>query len=381
MWFIARFAGTEVARFGAESEVTLGGPGDSVTLFHGEEADAWLVLGVSFAVLVLVDLCLFAARPERMSFMLACVSTLGWVMCAVAFNAYVLWRFGHQAAWQWASAYALEWLLSFDNLFVFHSIFTAYKTPEHMRHRPLFIGIMGAVLMRLSFLSGAEYLMHTVWFMHLVFGLLLVVIGVRSVLSDDDEDDERPHWIASKAAQYLPIVDWYDPSGAFFVKVRVGVDGMVPTGPPSSYGAVAMSATREVWRGTLLVVVLICIEAADLIFAVDSVSAVVAQVNHLFLAYSAVVFAMLGLRSGFFVIDVLAATFEMFKYGIAVMLVFIGLKLIFASYVSIRPEAVCAVLVFVLSASVGVSYAMGKVNTPEPSPRETREADKAAHSA
>jgi len=380
MWFIARFAGTEVARFSTETEATLGGPGDSVTLFRGEEADAWLVLGVSFAVLILADLCLFAARPERMSFMLACVTTLGWVMCAVAFNGYVLYRFGHQAAWQWASAYALEWLLSFDNLFVFHSIFTAYKTPEHMRHRPLFIGIVGAVVMRLSFLSGAEYLMHTVWFMHLIFGLLLVVIGVRSVL-DDDEDDERPHWIASKAAQYLPIVDWYDPSGAFFVKVRVDANGLVPTGPPSSYGAVAMNATREAWRGTLLVVVLICIEAADLIFAVDSVSAVVAQVNHLFLAYSAVVFAMLGLRSGFFVIDVLAATFEMFKYGIAVMLVFIGLKLIFASYVSIRPEAVCAVLVFVLSASVGVSYAMGKVNTPEPSPRETREADKAAHSA
>jgi tellurite resistance protein TerC len=377
MWFIARFAGTEVARFGAAAEATLGGPGDSVTLFRGDEADAWLVLGVSFAALLLVDLCLFAARPERMGFMLACMSTLGWIMSAVAFNAYVYWRFGHAAAWQWASAYSLEWLLSFDNLFVFHSIFTAYKTPEHMRHRPLFIGIMGAVLMRLSFLSGAEYLMHTVWFMHLVFGLLLVVIGVRSVL-DDDEDDERPHWIASKAAQYLPIVDWYDPSGAFFIKVRVGADGRPLAQPASSYGAVAMSATREAWRGTLLCVVLLCIEAADLIFAVDSVSAVVAQVNHLFLAYSAVVFAMLGLRSGYFIIDELATTFEMFKYGIAVMLVFIGLKLIFADYVTVRPEAVCAVLVFVLSASVGLSYALGKVNTPESSPREKDEVDKAA---
>jgi tellurite resistance protein TerC len=337
-----------------------------VTLFRAEEADAWLVLGVAFCVLLAVDLFLVAPRAQHLGFATACAATFGWVACAGAFNAYVYFRFGHVAAWQWASAYSLEWLLSFDNLFVFHSIFAAYKTPEHMRHRPLFIGIMGAVVLRLSFLSCAEYLMHSVWYMHIIFGLLLVVIGVRSALEDDDEDGV-PQWFAAKVTEWLPFVDYYDPKGAFFVKVRVTQSGQLAE-PSSKYGAVAMTATREAWRGTLLLVVLLCLEAADLVFAVDSVSAVVAQVNHLFLAYSAVVFAMLGLRSGYFVIDVLAATFGMFKYGIALLLVFIGAKLLASSWVMIRPEAVCVIMAATLAGSVLLSWAMGRVRGPASAP-------------
>jgi len=344
----------------SDASTVLGGRGDTVTLFRAEDADAWLVLGVAFCVLLAIDLCVVAPRAQSIGLTAACAATIGWIACAGAFNAYVYFRFGHLAAWQWASAYSLEWLLSFDNLFVFHSIFAAYKTPEHMRHRPLFIGICGAVVFRFLFLYFAEYLMHSVWFTHIVFGLLLIVIGVRSALEDDEDEDGYPQWFAAKVTEWLPFVNYYDPRGAFFVKVRVTQNGQLAE-PASSYGAVAMAATREAWRGTLLLMVLLCLEAADLVFAVDSVSAVVAQVNHLFLAYSAVVFAMLGLRSGYFVIDVLAATFGMFKYGIALLLVFIGAKLLASSWVTIRPEAVCAVMAATLAGSVLLSWALGRV--------------------
>lgn len=344
-----------------EATVTLiGGSADSVTFFRKEDADAWLVLSLAFITLLTLDLIFLSHWKQRLSLHTALLTTLGWVMCGVGFNGYVFFRFGEEAAWQWCSAYVLEWLLSFDNLFVFHSIFSMYKTPETMRHRPLFIGIMCAVVFRLGFLFLGEYFMHVFWYAHLCFGALLVVTGVRSALDDDDEDVSK-NWFVQKVTQYLPIVERYDPSGAFFIKVP---DPNRETPPEErSYGSVeaGVQTPREVWRGTLLLLVLVCIEVADLIFAVDSVSAVVAQVNTLFLAYSAVVFAMLGLRAGYFVIDTLASTFELFKYGIATILVFIGLKLIFSKVVHIPPLIVCIILFGTLTTSVILSIMLEQI--------------------
>jgi tellurite resistance protein TerC len=333
----------------------IGGHPDTVTLFRKEDADAWLVLSLAFCALLTLDLCFLSRWKQSLTLKSALLMTLCWVLCGAAFNGYVFFRFGEMAAWQWASAYVLEWLLSFDNLFVFHSIFSMYKTPESMRHKPLFIGIMGAVVFRLGFLFVGEYLMHVFWYAHLGFGALLVVTGVRSAMDDDDED-VADNAVVRLVTRNLPIVQYYSPDGAFFIKEKVHP-------PAPEYGAVepARAEPKEAWRGTLLLLVVVCIEVADLVFAVDSVSAVVAQVNTLFLAYSAVVFAMLGLRAGYFVIDTLAHTFELFKYGISAILVFIGVKLIFSKVFYIPPTVVCMILVGTLATSVVLSVVVERV--------------------
>jgi tellurite resistance protein TerC len=250
----------------------------------------------------------------------------------------------------------LEWLLSFDNLFVFHQIFVAFGTPPEQRHKPLMFGIIGAVFLRLVALSLAEYMIHSFWVMHFILGGFLVFTGVKTLMDADDDDDYKEGWFVKMAAKYLPIVDRYDKDGAFIVEVAV-------PSKVESYGAVDESGKqRKVWRGTMLILVVIAMEITDLIFAVDSISAIVAQVDDLFLAYSAILFAMLGLRSGYFIVELMAQTFKLFKFGIAAILIFIGAKLICSHWFQIPALVVLIVMPSTLGLSVALSLLLDKKN-------------------
>jgi len=365
------------------TNAVIGVPDNHVTFFRARDADAWVLLAVIFVVLLFVDLVVLRKFfPKDLTIRQALVFTLMWVGCAGAFNCYILLRFGQDASYQWMSAYVLEWLLSFDNLFVFHTIFEAYHTPSHLRHKPLFVGILGAVFFRLAFLFIGEYLLHVLYLAHIIFGAILVWTGVKAAMDDDDEDPAE-NWLVQWISKNLPFVHMYDPRGDFFVKVEVDEKGRAilpstavvtpvpgsrepldPEAPEaSSYGTAgkASPSRKTEWRATTLVLVVVCLEISDIIFAVDSVSAVVAQVNDLYLAYSAVIFAMLGLRAAFFIIDVLAHTFTLFKYGIACILVFIGFKLIFSKVIHIPAMVVCIILFGFLAVSVAASVIMDRV--------------------
>merc|ERR1719235_3043440 len=108
---------------------------------------------------------------------------------AFCFCGYIYWSRGHDSAFMWMSGYMLEWMLSFDNLFVFHLIFQVYATPDNLKHRPLYLGIIGAVVFRLVFIFIGEYLMHAMFFMHFIFGAFLIYSGIK-MLSVDDEDED-----------------------------------------------------------------------------------------------------------------------------------------------------------------------------------------------
>merc|ERR1719161_2538313 len=248
------------------------------------------------------------------------------------------------------SGYLLEWMLSFDNLFVFHLIFETYKTPDNLKHKPLYWGICGAVFFRLVFLFIGEYLMHAMFFAHVVFGGFLVYTGIKAAISDDDDEDPSKNPLVQWLSRRLPFVGAYDTKGSFFVKVPVDersqpVLSTIPENAPvedgnlderrGGYGAVDFAAVaqsrpraqRYQWRATMLFLVVVCLEVSDLLFAVDSVSAIVAQVPDLFLAFTSAIFAMLGLRATFFIIDVLVDLFSLLKYGVGIVLVFVGIKL------------------------------------------------------
>eukprot|EP00931_Biecheleriopsis_adriatica_P017402 TRINITY_DN12508_c0_g1_i1.p1 TRINITY_DN12508_c0_g1~~TRINITY_DN12508_c0_g1_i1.p1 ORF type:complete len:434 (-),score=108.58 TRINITY_DN12508_c0_g1_i1:112-1413(-) len=355
------------------------------TLFRPEDLQAWTIFAAVFAGLIIFDQCILNKSSEELTVQKAVGYTMFWIFTACAFCGWVFVYFGPDAAFSWMSGYLLEWMLSFDNLFVFHLIFSVYGTPEHLKHRPLYLGICGAVFFRLAFLFVGEYLMHTMVFMHFIFGGFLIYTGVKTMTADDDDEDPSQNALVQWLQGHLPMISFYDKSGAFFVKVPVDEHGqlasventlMAPTSPSASkevpsfnidgasYGTLDMRATKsgstaepKKWqvRATMLFLVVCCLEISDMLFAVDSVSAIVAQVNDLFLAYTSAVFAMLGLRATFFIIDVLVHMFSLLKYGVALVLIFIGIKLCLSHIYPISPGIVVLVLVFAIGGSMAAS--------------------------
>jgi len=369
------------------------------TLFRSEDWLAWVTFSTVFTALIVLDNIVMNRNPKSMTMMFAVVYTLFWVACACAFCGWVYWYYSPSSAFMWMSGYLLEWMLSFDNLFVFHLIFNVYGTPDHLKHKALFLGICGAVFFRVIFIFVGEYLMHAMFFMHFVFGGFLIYTGVKTMMVDDEDEDPSQHPMVQWLQRRVPFVSMYDRSGAFFVRVPVNEHGQAVEVPgmerpmdggeaaaltPSTaasnndlspdkkggYGTVdfqtlsAKYAQKDVQRSqlraTMLLLVVFCLEISDLLFAVDSVSAIVAQVNDLFLAYTSAVFAMLGLRATFFIIDVLAQMFELLKYGVGIVLVFIGVKLCIGRYYHVPPSIVCGVLFTAIGGSMLASWIKDK---------------------
>merc|ERR1719221_1139404 len=241
-------------------------------------------------------------------------------------------------------------MLSVDNLFVFRSIFLVFRTPENQKHKPLFWGIMGAVFFRMLFFVVGEILLHSFSIVHLVLGAFLVYTGFKVVLMDEEEaPDQGP--VITKITQLVPYVDAYAPTPLFFARLEpydpmLSARGEGQQGRPQNRrSSISDFSQVQPLRATRLLIVVIALELTDVVFAVDSVSAIVAQVPDLFLAYTACVFAMLGLRATFFVIDELVKVFSLLSYAVGAILVFIGAKLCLRGWVHVPQEIVCCILV------------------------------------
>jgi len=222
--------------------------------------------------------------------------------------------------------------------------------------------------------------MHAMSFMHLVFGGFLIYTGIQTVASDEEDEDPSEQPLVVCLQNHLKFVNVYDSNGAFFVKCPVDEHGepAIPedaivkqerepreTTPLMEEGEAdkkkvdivdfsrfAGCPQRTETRATMLFLVCFCLNLCDLLFAVDSVSAIVAAVNDLFLAYTSAVFAMLGMRAIFFLIDIMVQLFSLLKYGVSFILVFIGVKLIAGRFYHIPSSIVCIVLVGAIASSM-----------------------------
>jgi len=349
-----------------------------VTLFRYEDMHLWITFTCVFAVLITFDNLILNRNPKALTMTRALLYSAFWMIMAVGFCFWVSYAKGTNSGYMWMTGYLLEWMLSFDNLFVFHMIFSVYGCPDNLKQRPLFMGIMGAVFFRLAFIFIGEFLMHYLSFMHLIFGAFLIYTGVQTVTGDEEDEDPSQHpfivWLQSKVS----FVSVYCAHGSFFVKVPLNEQGeaIIPeeayvkaneTSPILNGDAEEQEARYPVvdfeianrghqgrveTRATMLFVVVLCLEISDVLFAVDSVSAIVSAVNDLFLAYTSTVFAMLGLRAMFFVIDVLVKLFSLLKYGVALVLVFVGVKLIMGRFYHIPTGIVCLVLFATIGGSM-----------------------------
>ena len=241
-----------------------------------------------------------------------------WVSLALLFNIFIYWQVGyHHGDWTLAlsqaklflTGYLIELSLSVDNLFVFLLIFTFFKVPKKFQHRVLFWGIMGALVLRMVMIfAGAELVERFHWIIYL-FGAFLIYTGLKMFQDTDDNFEPHESAIVRLATRYIRISKHYDGDKFFVMK-----DG--------------------VRTGTLLLLVLITVEFTDLVFAVDSIPAIFGITTDRFIVYTSNIFAILGLRTFFFLLADLADRFHYLKYGLAFILTFIGVKMLLPLFAS-----------------------------------------------
>jgi tellurite resistance protein TerC len=291
----------------------------------------WLGFTGLVVALLIVDLGVLNRRSHILSFKEAMSWSLGLIGFALVFGLFLGWKEGTQHALEYYTGYLIELSLSVDNLFVFILIFNYFGVPAEAQPKVLKWGILGAIVMRFIMIAvGALLLARFEWIIY-VFGGILIVTGVRMLLQQEAriEPDKNP--IVRLARRVLPFSDAYD--GTKFLS-RTGTGRLL---------------------ATPLVLVLLVVEWSDLVFAIDSIPAIFAVTRDPFLVYSSNVFAILGLRALFFVLAGMMDRFTYLKPGVALILVFVGGKMVVSAWVHVPILVSLAVIILTLAGAVGLS--------------------------
>ncbi|WP_151088101.1 TerC family protein [Hymenobacter baengnokdamensis] len=265
----------------------------------------WILFNLLIIGLLLLDLLVLNRRAHAVKLREALGWSIFWITLSLGFNFLVYRTMGHEAGLQWLTGYLIEKALSIDNLFVFLLIFTYFKVPAEYQHRILFWGVLGALVLRGIFILAGAALLVKFHFLLYILGAFLVYTGVRMALSGSDEPEIEPNNnpVVRLLSRHLPITRQLD-GGRFFTR-RDGLRFATP-----------------------LLVVLVMIETTDVVFAADSIPAILAVSRNTFVVYTSNVFALLGLRALYFALASLMTLFHYLHYGLALILVFIGGKLL-----------------------------------------------------
>jgi tellurite resistance protein TerC len=258
----------------------------------------------AFILLMLsIDLGLFNRKAHRVRYREAAIWSAVWVSLAMIFAGIVFWHLGKQKGLEFATGYLIELSLSVDNLFVFLLLFSYFKVPSRYQHRVLFWGVMGALVMRVTMIFIGAALIERFGWIIFIFGAFLVYTGFKMFRQEETEIHPEQNPLVRLVTRYVPITHQYEDE-KFFTRV----DGRL--------------------SGTLLLLVLIIVEVTDLVFAVDSIPAIFAVTTDRFILYTSNVFAILGLRSLFFLLAGVVEKFHYLKTGLAIVLSFIGVKML-----------------------------------------------------
>lgn len=299
----------------------------------------WILFNLFALGMLVVDLRVFHRPGHVVGFREA----LGWsamyVGLAAAFAVVIhLWQ-GPQAGLEFVTGYVLELSLSVDNLFIFLLIFKYFAVPEEQQHRVLFWGIMGALILRGIFIGAGVGLIHRFHWLLYIFGTLLVYSGVRVFISGEQQIDPSANPVVKAFRAWMPVTPDYL-GGQFFLR--------------------NMQDNSRLYATPLLIVLLV-IETTDLLFAVDSIPAILAITLNAFIVYTSNVFAILGLRSMYFAVSGLMKIFRFLHYGLAVVLVLVGMKMIGSDYVRVPIHITLIAVAGILLVSVALSLVFPKV--------------------
>jgi len=292
----------------------------------------WIGFNIFVIAMLALDIGVLHRRAHVVKVREALLESAFWIGLAFALNGVIWWQFGPAPALEFLTGYLIEKSLSVDNLFVFLLIFKYFRVPGRYQHRVLFWGIIGALVMRALFIFAGVALVQTFDWVLYVFGGFLVVSGVKLGLESDKEVHPDRNPLIRLLRSFFPVVHTFE--GGHFV-----------TRDPAT-------GRRAV---TTLFVTLVAVETTDVVFAVDSIPAILAITQDPFLVYSSNVMAILGLRALFFALAGLMRMFRYLHYGLAAVLVFIGAKMLLHDWVKIPTAVALGVLAAILGGSIVVS--------------------------
>jgi tellurite resistance protein TerC len=291
----------------------------------------WVIFSIFVLGMLALDLGVFSRKPHEVKFKEALIWSIVWVTLSLIFNAWILYKFGSQKALEFLTGYLIEKALSVDNIFVFVVLFASFAVPKIYQHRVLFWGVIGALLMRAIFIGlGAALIARFHWIMY-VFGAILIYTGIKLMRQGDDHDphpERNP--IYKLGRRLMPAVPEYH--GKAFTIMKDGRRYATP-----------------------LLMVLIAIEATDVVFAVDSIPAIFAITTDPFIVYTSNIFAILGLRAMYFLLAGVIDKFHYLNIGLAVVLIFVGIKMIVAEWYKVPIGISLGVIAGVLGLSIAAS--------------------------
>jgi tellurite resistance protein TerC len=291
----------------------------------------WVVFNLFIVAMLALDLGLFQRRAHVVGFREAVGWSLAWVILALLFNAGLYFRRGPEAALEFFSGYILEKSLSLDNIFVFAVIFNYLSVPGRYQHRVLYWGVLGALATRgLFILTGVELVFHFRWTLS-VFGIFLLITGARFLRRERAKFDPARNRVLRLVRRLFPVSESYE-EGAFFLK-RGGRLLVTP-----------------------LFLVLVLIEASDVVFATDSIPAIFGVTQDPFIIYSSNVFAILGLRSMYFVLAGALQKVRYLRTGLSCVLMFVGAKMLMTRWVRISVHWTLVVILGILAATILASW-------------------------
>jgi tellurite resistance protein TerC len=296
---------------------------------------AWGGFCAFILIMLSIDLGVFNRKAHDVSYKEAGIWSAVWITLAMIFAGLVFARMGHQKGLEFLTGYIIELSLSVDNLFVFLLIFSYFKVPTKYQHRVLYWGVLGALVMRIAMIVvGTELINRFHWVIY-IFGAFLVYTGVKMFREEETEMEPEDNPVVRLVTRYVPITRHYE-RRKFFTRVN----------------------GRLV--GTLLLLVLVIVEITDLIFALDSIPAIFGVTTDRFIIYTSNVFAILGLRTFYFLLAGVVEKFHYLKVGIGIVLSLIGVKMLASAFIEIPTFMALGAVGVVLLSSVVASLIWAK---------------------
>ncbi len=301
----------------------------------------WVIFGVVVIFMLALDLGVLNRKSHTISLREALIWSGIWIGISLLFNVWVYWYMGATPAIEFFTAYLLEKSLSVDNIFVFIMIFSYFSVDPKYQHRILFWGILGALIMRGIMIAAGVALIHQFHWIIYIFGLFLIFTGIKMAMAKDDDGgspENNPVLKLIQRQKIVPVINVYS-NGKFFVK----------------------EGGR--WMITSLFVVLLIVETTDVVFAVDSIPAVLSITDNPFIVFSSNIFAILGLRALYFAVAGIMKLFHYLHYGLAVILSFVGIKMLISDLVKIPITYALGVIAVTLTVSILCSILFPKKDT------------------
>lgn len=300
-----------------------------------DDALYWIFFNVFVLLMLLLDLGVFHKNLHEVKIKEAVIWSIVWVSLALIFNAGIYHFMGQQKALEFLTGYLIEKALSIDNIFVFILVFSYFRVPAVYQHKVLFWGVLGALVMRAVFIAAGVTLIENFHWIIYVFGVFLVYTGIKMITEKDKKFEPEKNALLKFVRKWLKISPEYEGSKFFLRK-----DG-------------------KLWA-TPLFMVLIFIEASDLIFAVDSIPAILAVSRDAFIVYTSNVFAILGLRSLYFALAGIIDKFRYLSYGLAIILVFVGVKMLISGVYQFPISYSLGIIILILIISMLLSGRKGQ---------------------